>query len=135
MGWNNGSVIGSHPRVSVAGHSVAGGLVGYNSAIISNSYSMGTVTGDERVGGLVGINAWWGTVSNSYAASAVSGNEHAGGLAGLNEEIVRNSFWDTQASGQTTSDGGTGKTHRGNAEHCHLQALEHSRRHSWQDEP
>jgi hypothetical protein len=33
-----------------------------------------------------------------------------GGLVGLNEGTVSNSFWDTQTSGQATSDGGTGKT-------------------------
>jgi len=42
----------------------------------------------------------------------VSGNNGVGGLVGANEEegTVSDSFWDTETSGQTTSDGGTGKT-------------------------
>jgi hypothetical protein len=45
----------------------------------------------------------------------VSGHEGIGGLAGfdlhvLGEGIVSKSFWDTETSGQATSDGGTGKT-------------------------
>jgi len=45
----------------------------------------------------------------------VSGNEDVGGLVGRNlapeyEGTVSDSFWDTQSSGQSTSDGGTSKT-------------------------
>jgi hypothetical protein len=40
----------------------------------------------------------------------VSGNSSVGGLAGYNNATVSNSFWDTETSGQSSSDGGTGKT-------------------------
>jgi len=40
----------------------------------------------------------------------VNGNDGVGGLVGINLGIVSNSFWDTQTSGQATSDGGTSKT-------------------------
>jgi hypothetical protein len=50
---------------------------------VSNSYSTGNVTGYSDVGGLVG-KVWSATASNC--------------------------FWDVQTSGQTTSNGGTGKT-------------------------
>jgi hypothetical protein len=41
----------------------------------------------------------------------VSASSYAGGLVGYGEGAsnVTNSFWDTQTSGQVTSDGGTGK--------------------------
>ena len=69
--------------MNVTGHCCVGGLVGYNDGDVSNSYAIGSVTGDTSVGGLIGLN---------------------------NLGTVTNSFWDTQTSGQPTSDGGTGKT-------------------------
>jgi hypothetical protein len=50
--------------------------------------------------------------SSSIAATFhdVTGEGFVGGLVGLNEDItMSDSFWDTQTSGQATSDGGTGK--------------------------
>jgi hypothetical protein len=40
----------------------------------------------------------------------VTGYSRVGGLVGWNTDTVSNSFWDTETSGQATSDGGTGKT-------------------------
>ena len=82
---------------------------------MSNSYSSGSVTGDVKVGGLMGYNEG-GSVSDCYSSGSVTGNEDVGGLVGLAgsnyyyETTVSNSFWDTQTSGQASSDGGTGKT-------------------------
>ena len=56
-------------------------------ADITASYSTGAVVGEEDVGGLVGSN-----LGTSYKGS------------------ITMSYWDTQASGQTTSVGGIGKT-------------------------
>jgi len=40
----------------------------------------------------------------------VTGNSSVGGLVGRNDYgTVNGSFWDTETSGQATSDGGTGK--------------------------
>ncbi|MCJ7576240.1 MAG: hypothetical protein MUO80_06180, partial [Dehalococcoidia bacterium] len=77
---------------------------------VSNSYSTANVTGGDTVGGLVGENGE-GTVSNSYSSGNVIGNNYVGGLVGSNWPLgtVRNSFWDTQTSGQSGSSGGTGK--------------------------
>ena len=94
---------------SATGDSYVGGLVGWNRDTVRNCYSLASVTGEWLVGGLVGHNR--GTVSNSYSSGVVSGSEDVGGLVGRNyDAIVSNSFWDIQTSGQTTSDGGTGKT-------------------------
>jgi hypothetical protein len=68
-----------------------------------------TVIGDWGVGGPVGRNL--GSVSNSYSVCGVNGKSDVGGLVGDNYEgTVSDSFWDIGTSGQSTSDGGTGKT-------------------------
>ena len=42
---------------------------------------------------------------------SIRGNDNVGGLVGVNEYgSSTNCYWDTQTSGQSTSDGGTGKT-------------------------
>ena len=76
---------------------------------VGNSYATGTITGISYVGGLVGSNDYYGTVENSSATGTVSGNDYVGGLVGRNYRTVQNSFWDIEASGTTTSAGGTGK--------------------------
>jgi hypothetical protein len=107
---DEGTVIDSFSTGAVTGNDRVGGLVGANHDIVSNSYSTGSVTGDDKVGGLVGRN-YKGTVSNSYSTGSVTGDDYVGGLVGLNEDgTVSDSFWDTETSGQSTSDGGTGKT-------------------------
>ncbi|MDH4270195.1 MAG: hypothetical protein OEV52_07865, partial [Dehalococcoidia bacterium] len=61
------------------------------------------------VGGVVGLNLW-GSISSCYSTGTVSGKRPVGSLVGENSEgTVNNSFWDTETSGQATSDGGTGK--------------------------
>jgi hypothetical protein len=106
-------------NVTVIGGNGVGGLVGWNdyglegaNGIISNSYSIGSATGNWGVGGLVGQNYENGTTVNSYSTGTVTGNYYVGGLVGSSGDTVINSFWDTQTSGQATSDGGrgTGKT-------------------------
>jgi hypothetical protein len=96
----------------VTGNDNIGGLVGENvgGGAVGNSYSTCSVTGNLYVGGLVGQH--WGTVTNSYSTGNVTGDEDVGGLVGWKFGIstVSNSFWDTETSGQDTSDGGTGKT-------------------------
>jgi len=110
-----GEVSNSYATGSVTSNSSGGGLVGRNSvSTVSNSYATGNVTGDNGVGGLVGTSWEYGgagsTISNSYSTGTVTGNSSVGGLLGENTGTVSNSFWDTQTSGQATSDGGTGKT-------------------------
>jgi len=58
----------------------------------------------------VGANPW-GTVTQCYSTGAVRGTGgYVGGLVGGDWGHVTASFWDIQTSGQTTSQGGTGKT-------------------------
>ena len=116
-----GIVSNSYSSGSVAGGYVIGGLAGANAGDVSDSYSTGSVTGEDFIGGLVGTNGKGSTVSNSYSTGSVTcaGNVclEVGGLVGVNCNpagencgTVSNSFWDTQTSGQATSDGGIGKT-------------------------
>jgi len=109
VGQNDGTVSNSYSTSDVTSDSGAGGLVGANTGTVINTYSTGNVTGDSGAGGLIANNS--GTVSNSYSTGSVSANEYVGGLVGYSDQgAVSNSFWDTESSGQSTSDGGTGKT-------------------------
>ncbi|GAG07989.1 unnamed protein product, partial [marine sediment metagenome] len=99
---------------SVSGGNRVGGLVGWNwDGTITNSYATGSVSGNEGVGGLVGWNSsWWERemITNCYSVGSVTGTTDVGGLVGSNDGGVSVSFWDIETSGQTTSDGGAGKT-------------------------
>jgi len=110
VGKNSGTVSNSYSAGNVTGDYNVGGVAAYSNGIVSNSHSTCSVTGTGRVGGLVGWNDE-GTVSNSYSTGNVTGHEDVGGLVGWNDEgAVSDSFWNIETSGQSTSDGGTGKT-------------------------
>jgi hypothetical protein len=112
VGENDGTVSNSRSSGNVtASDNVVGGLAGQNTGTVSNSYSTASVIGTSSVGGLVGVNAAGaGIVSKSYSTGSVTGTSSIGGLVGANNNgSVSDSFWDTETSGQATSDGGTGK--------------------------
>jgi len=118
VGYNTGPISNCSAGGDVLGIGSVGGLVGSSGALITNCYATGSVSGDEKVGGLVGSNS--DSIANCYAIGGVSGTTDVGGLVGVGdnrigrgggvEVAVWTSFWDTQTSGQSTSDGGTGKT-------------------------
>ena len=122
VGINDGIITASYSSASVQGRVIVGGLVGENSSgEITNCYTEGDVVGNSYVGGLVGSNSavygghvvilYVGTIRHCYSAAAVSGDWDIGGFVGRNEEDwLYDCFWDIEASGQTTSDGGVGKT-------------------------
>lgn len=86
-----------------------GGLVGDGGGgTISNCYAMGVVTGNQYVGGFIARNT--GTLDDCYSAGGVVGNSDVGGFCANNTGTITACFWDTQTSGQVSSDGGTGKT-------------------------
>ena len=100
----------SHVDVTADGNQV-GGLVGNNvGGEVTESYATGSVEGNEDVGGLVGQNNE--TIQTSYAVGLVTGNEDVGGLCSdpFDNGTVTDSYWDTETTGQSTSDGGTGLT-------------------------
>ena len=60
---------------------------------------------------MVGYNRDSSSITNCYSFGSVSGSGSVGGLVGDDSgSTTNNSFWDTETSGQSTSDGGTGKT-------------------------
>jgi hypothetical protein len=110
VGDNHQTITNCYATGSVMGIEDVGGLVGHNFGTITNCYSTGSVSGETKVGGLVG-GYWNGTINDCYSTGSVAGNEKVGGLVGDNEYgEVRNSFWDTQTSGQLTSASGKGRT-------------------------
>ena len=117
--YKGAAIISSYATGAVSGSgsgNVVGGLVGgsgTDGGSITASYAAGTVTGgsNSHVGGLYG--SWQIRITDSYAVGAVSGGAGSK-VKGLNPSwgAVANSYWDTGTTGQTSSDGGTGKTTR-----------------------
>lgn len=111
VGYNAGMIRNSFTTCTVNGSLFIGGLVGYNNrdGNVTNSYATGAVSGGTCVGGLLGGNG--GLIRKSYAVGKVSGDSDLGGLVGeAYNDTVKDSFWDTQESGQDNSESGTGKT-------------------------
>ncbi len=107
-----GTIIESYATSTIIGSSCVGGLVGdTEDGTISDSYASGTVTGSNwYAGGLIGY-VWGTNIQNTYSTGSVSGGTDVGGLIGYRVGgVVSNSFWDIETSGQTTSDGGEGKS-------------------------
>jgi hypothetical protein len=120
--------------------SYVGGLVGYTyDTDIDNCYTTGSIRGNNYVGGLIGNGSTDSHINNCYTTCNINGANYVGGLIGgiihtLTDSystgtvtatgsskggligyqsvgaIITNSFWDTEASGIATSNGGTGKT-------------------------
>ncbi|MFA3916477.1 two-partner secretion domain-containing protein [Ruegeria hyattellae] len=127
-GFNSGTITRSHAIGDVQGTDFgsglavnAGGLVGVNSGTIQSSYATGDVSAAQQFsgggtgngGGLVGLNQ--SLIEHSYSNGAVSVTDfttnNPGGLIGLTSGgTVTASFWDTDLSGQSASDGGSGLT-------------------------
>ncbi len=117
VGWNVNAILESCSYAGASGSESVGGLVGENLGLISNSYARATVSGTDSVGGLVGDNTYVprvaGSVVTCYSTSSVTGKTNVGGLLHRGDTAATTSddcFWDIQTSGQTTSDGGIGKT-------------------------
>ena len=111
VGDNVGWILAGRARGAVNGRwQFVGGLVGSNSGTIMASFATGAVSGGPIRGGLVGDEQ--GIVQDCFSAGLVNGTvSNLGGLIGQNAYgKVLDSFWDTEASGRTTSAGGTGKT-------------------------
>ena len=128
-GANAGRIINSYADSIIKGRAGnMGGLVGQNgtniggkTAAIENSYAWGSVSSDgtedtvEKIGGLIGFSFVRTNVSNSYAIGEVKDSSASiGGLIGsdsdASELTVTSSYWDTNTSGQTRSEGGDSKT-------------------------
>jgi hypothetical protein len=95
----------------------AGGLLGslngyYGECEVRYCYAAGSVSGFRYTGGLIGYNNQ-GKIVSCYSAGPVSvgiGSEYWGGLVGWTNRLPQSCYWDIEASGQSTSAGGDGKT-------------------------
>lgn len=109
VGTNEATIRESYATGTVSGPVTAGGLVGFNdNGSIQDVAATGSVSGDTAIGGLVGLNN--GSVRSAYATGNVAGNAETGGLVASEASLgaVRAGYWDTQATGQDSSMGGTG---------------------------
>jgi hypothetical protein len=86
----------------------SGGLVGLNYGNILDTYASVNVSSTwNYVGGLVG-DQQDGAVTHSFATGSVVGNNYVGGLVGRHGGgDVTDSYWDTESTNQSDSDGGT----------------------------
>ncbi len=90
-----------------------GGFAGVNYPDLYDCYATGHVQGTDNsvIGGFIGES--YGALHNCYSTGRVSvsgSSSTIGGLVGRdNGATYMNCFYDNQTSGQTTSDGGTGK--------------------------
>jgi hypothetical protein len=98
-----------YSTATVSGNTGVGGLVGNDRGILRDCYATGQVSGTLMTGGLIGNCSSDGIVWNCYAAGTVRADGLVGGLCGSSVTCCR-SFWDVQASGQSTSLSGVGKT-------------------------
>jgi hypothetical protein len=99
-----------------------GGFTGYNNiSAFADCYARGNISittpgdiWDGDIGGMVGYVDHGLEILRSYSTGSITivGTtfNHVGGFCGNNLGTIINCFWDTQTSGQATSDGGTGKT-------------------------
>jgi len=114
-GSNEYSVISkSYSTGSVIGHGAVGGLVGSNEfSVVTDSYSTGSVEAFAFVGGLIGGNIE-GAITHCYSIGPVIGSADTGGLVGYVETGPTyedtNNYWNTETSGQGSSEMGEGRT-------------------------
>ncbi len=109
---------GCFSTATVMGETCVGGFSGVNYGTIDNCYAAGDTAGNTQTGGLVGLNgiqSIWeetpGIISKCYASGMVISVAAGGGLVGAHGlGTISSCFWDTQASGWTTSPAGTGLT-------------------------
>jgi filamentous hemagglutinin family protein len=117
VGWVGGGIVKtSYATGAVNGGSSTkvGGFAGDNASTIKQSYSMGAVSAANSsfVGGFVGNNQSGATIDQSYSLGIVTGGTSTatGGFVGRDQSTggITNSYWDTQTSGTTSDNNGSG---------------------------
>lgn len=92
----------------------AGFAAEMNGGAISNCYARGKATGGGAAGFLCyGDFLSIGAIDDAYSTGLVTqigGATDGGFCLSRGATVIQNCFWDTETSGQATSDGGTGKT-------------------------
>ncbi len=109
-GVNSAQTSKCYSQGDVWGEENTGGFAGGNWSTITNCYSTASVHGFDNTGGFAGGN--WSTITNCYSAASVHGFDNTGGLVGKNQPNntqILSCYWDMEASGQSSSDGGQGR--------------------------
>ena len=107
VGYNSGTITGSHAEGNVSGQIGVGGLVGqHSSGSITGSYATGDIFGQTNVGGFAGNNS--GIIENGYATGDVEGSDNAGGFAGVNYGTITGSYAEGAVSGYSAIGGFVG---------------------------
>jgi len=88
---------------------LVGGLAGNNQGTLTDCYATGLVNGEVIAGGLVGYNHL-GTITRCYATGLLISQDVGGLVCACYGGAVTACFWDIETTGQTTSQGGTGKS-------------------------
>ncbi|MCA9429809.1 MAG: hypothetical protein KC940_04790 [Candidatus Omnitrophica bacterium] len=118
IGASRGWVTNCFATGRVNGESFVGGLMGsYNGdsttqqGLVSNCFALGMTSGNSKVGGLIGGVGKYGHVSTSFSGNRVFGIRDTGGFVASNSGTIdSNCYWDVEASQQSTSEGGVGRT-------------------------
>ena len=113
VGWNSNATITqayATGAVTATGGTVIGGFAGWNAGTIRQAYATGAAAGGTTVGGFVGLNG--GALDQVYSTGAVTGTGGLGGLVGARQPsgTATAAYWNTETSGRSTSQGGTGRT-------------------------
>lgn len=106
--YNSGSLENSYSTGQISGDRYVGGICGTNDGLIKNCYAKGDVINGLDCGGISGRND--ASIENCYSIATIAGSGDLGGLCATNYDTIIGSFWDTEASGASWSDGGIGKT-------------------------
>lgn len=112
VGCNSAPTVDSYATGAVtASVDRVGGLAGFTLAEVRDCYATGPVAGPSQVGGLLGHNES-DIVTRCYSAGAVTAQTtyRVGGLVGEDWGTVTSSYWNSETSGQATSDGGAGRS-------------------------
>ncbi len=112
VGRNAASVTDTYALGDVNGRAITGGLIGHNDGTLTRTYAQGSVTSPgNKVGGLVAQQNG-GAINESYSTGRVAGvGDKVGGLIGTwRGGAYKESIWDTETSGQATSDVGWART-------------------------
>jgi hypothetical protein len=109
-GYNLGTITSCYSTGSASGTNYVSGFCGYNLGTITSCYSTGSASGTSYVSGFCGRVYSSGTITNCYSTGSVSGTSYVGGFCTANDGTITSCYWDTETSGQATSNGGTGLT-------------------------
>ncbi len=115
----NTEIKSSYNSGYISASNTSGGLIGHadTSIKITTSFNTGPVKGYWNAGGLVGSMTSNNHIEGSFSTGQVIGSEDVGGLLGAIEgesNLIKDSYWATDASKQVISAGSSAVNYPGN---------------------